>query len=250
MIDREFIRIRRFGPVEHIDRIGRIIGIMNEIAEGIAGLIFQFMIFLLRQPFPFPLLGSSVFLPRMKERRSLRSHNQQIPQADALMDFKIIGRNGRILFDRLSDDVIERQIVMSLDIGHHISGIVRRRIGRLSLDIIEYRFNRPCTAGNKSRFSLRTEAGLQFIPDFVREYADIIRFVHPVLGCSMPFQSRFRNPAAECPPAFPDKEDIRIDFDGFVVGVLNGFISGIAHHIPAHAVNFILVEPVLDGVHH
>ena len=55
---------------------------------------------------------------------------------------------------------------------------------------------------------------------------------------------------AERDPALADKQRFRVDGRSGIIGVLHGFICGVAHHVPAHAVDFVFVEPVFHGVHH
>ncbi|MNZ67922.1 hypothetical protein D3C78_861800 [compost metagenome] len=166
------------------------------------------------------------------------------------MDFKIIRLYRRVLLDRLRYDIVERQVIMRLDVRHNISRIVSRCIAWLCFYIIQDGLDASRAAGNKPRLSLGAIAGFQFVTNLVREYADAVRLIHPILIGSLACERRIGFMSGKRPPALADKECVWVNGCSRINSLLHGIVRCIAHHIPAHAVNFVLLEPVLHGIHH
>src|SRR5690606_30296689 len=105
--------------------------------------------------------------------------------------------------------IVQRQVIMRLDVWHNISRVVSRRIARLSFYIIQDRLDASRTAGNKPRLSLGAVAGFQLIANLVREYADAVRLIHPILVGSLACERRIGFMSGKRPPALADKKCVR-----------------------------------------
>ncbi|MNE47662.1 hypothetical protein D3C80_1420740 [compost metagenome] len=139
---------------------------------------------------------------------------------------------------------------MRFKIRQNVARIIRRRIRWLCLDIFKNELNISCSACNKSRLALGSVSRFQFISELIREYSNTVCLIHPGLSCTLAFKRSIGNISAKCVPAFTRKYRIRIDFDCFIVGILNGFIGCIAHHIPTHTINLIFLKPIFYGINH
>ncbi|MNI20932.1 hypothetical protein D3C73_744300 [compost metagenome] len=223
---------------------------MDKIAKGLSVRILHFRIFLLRNSGCLPLLRASILLACLYEGRALGGHLQQIAQPDPLLNFQLISRNRRVLLDRLRNDIMQRQIVMGFDVRHNISRIICGNVRRPGCDIVKNRGDRARSARYEPGLAFRAIAGLQLIAEFIGKYANAVRFVHPCLICAFAGQCRIGGIPSEGFPAFTDEERLRMDGFSGIISRLDGIGGGIAHHVPAHSVDFIFAEPVFDRIHH
>ena len=255
-IFRELLWISRLGPVKMVDRVARIIRIMDEIriVKRCAVLIGQQMRFIWNLVFRdrifvgriAELLGPAVLLTRVDKWCPLRSQNHQISQTQAAMNLLIIGSHCRIFLDWLSNDIKERQIIMGCDVLDHISWAIRLKIGWLRLDVFEDIFHTAFATGDKGWCSLIWITWFQGIANIIWEDCYRVCWLHPRLVSRL---DSFIFITCISLPALTQHNEIWIKFLGFFKGFLDGLSIVVPHHIKAEAIYLVLLCQVLDRIH-